>query len=137
MIKALHDRLRNRLARSSFFRFLVSGGVNTIVTYAIYLALVETAGYGIAYTTSYVCGIVLAFLINRVFVFKEHQGWRSMILFPFVYLAQYLASLFILWIWIERLQQSEATGPILAIIITVPLTFILSKLVFVGRASGK
>lgn len=129
-------RLRAAVAASSFLRFLISGGVNTVATYAVYLALLQLAGYKFAYTIAYVFGIALSFVINRFFVFQTHRGWRSMVFFPFVYLAQYLVSLLILWVWVERLHQPKQLGPIIAVIFTVPLTYALSRLVFKGRRSG-
>lgn len=128
-------RLRAMVGASSFLRFLISGGINTTVTYAVYLSLLGVLGYKIAYTIAYVVGIVLAFVINRLFVFQTHRGWRSMVLFPFVYLAQYLVSLAVLWTWVERLHMSSKLAPLIAILITIPLTFVLSRLVF-GRGRG-
>ncbi|MGP1665394.1 MAG: GtrA family protein [Rhodanobacter sp.] len=124
------------ITASSFLRFLISGGLNTAVTYAVYLGLLGALGYKIAYTIAYVVGIVLAFVINRLFVFQTHRGWRSMVLFPFVYLAQYLVSLAILWAWVEQLHMSSKLAPLIAILITIPLTFVLSRWVFGrGRAA--
>lgn len=136
MMQGTAHRLRAAVAASSFLRFLISGGVNTCVTYAVYLALIQITDYKIGYTIAYVFGIVLAFMINRFFVFQSHRGWRSMVLFPFVYLTQYLVSLVVVWAWVERLHFFKELGPLAAIVITIPLTFALSRLVF-GRRSGE
>jgi putative flippase GtrA len=126
-------RLRSLIAGSSFLRFLISGGVNTGATYAVYLSLLGMAGYKVAYTIAYVFGIVLAFVINRLFVFRTHRGWRSIVLFPFIYLAQYLVSMAVVWVWVERLGLPAALAPLIAIAITLPLTFVLSRYVFGQR----
>lgn len=125
------------VAASSFLRFMISGGINTAVTYTVYLSLLSALGYKIAYSIAYVVGIVLAFMINRLFVFQTHRGWRSVVLFPFVYLAQYLVSLAVLWTWVERLHMSSKLAPMVAILITIPLTFTLSRLVFGRRRAVK
>ena len=67
-----------------------------------------------AMVTGFASAIVLAFVINRLFVFQTHRGWRSMVLFPFVYLAQYLVSLAVLWTWVERLHMSSKLAPLIA-----------------------
>lgn len=126
--------LRARVASSSFLRFLISGGFNTAATYAVYLALLGTLGYKVAYTIAYVFGIVLAFAINRLFVFRSHRGWRSVVLFPLVYLAQYMVSLTVIWLWVEQLHLSSKLAPLIAIVITIPLTFVLSRFVFRGKS---
>lgn len=127
------QRMRELVRKSSFVRFLISGGLNTVATYAAYLALLQAISYKAAYTVAYVFGIVIAFVINRLFVFQTHRGWRSLVLFPFVYLAQYLMSLAIVWTWVEQMCLPAALAPMVAIVITVPLTFILSRFVFGGR----
>lgn len=129
------QKLRSAVGASSFLRFLISGGVNTVATYTVYLLLIRVIGYKVGYTIAYVFGIALAFVINRVFVFRIHQGWRSMLLFPLVYLVQYLVSLLTLWIWVEQFHQAKELGPIIAVLVTVPLTFVLSRFVFQGRRS--
>lgn len=124
------QRVRNLIRKSSFVRFLISGGINTIATYAAYLALLQATSYKVAYTVAYLLGIVISFFINRLFVFQTHRGWRSLVLFPFVYLAQYLASLAVVFAWVEHLDLPATLAPLIAILITVPLTFLLSRFVF-------
>ena len=135
MIRQAVQKLRAAVAASSFLRFLISGGVNTATTYAFYLALLHVTGYKLAYSIAYVFGIVLSFVINRFFVFQTHRGWRSMLLFPLVYLAQYLVSLGVVWIWVEYLHLMKELAPLIAIVITIPLTFVLSRFVFGRRGT--
>lgn len=127
--------LLSRLTQFSFARFLISGGFNTALTYTIYLFLLIVAPYQVSYTIAYVLGIFLAFVLNRFFVFKSHRGVRSVLLFPLVYLVQYLASMLTLWVLVERLELSERPAPLVAIIITVPITYVLSRFIFVQKSS--
>lgn len=133
MIRRIFRHARLVIAASSFLRFLISGGLNTATTYLIYLLLLQSLGYRIAYSAAYAFGIILAYLVNRVFVFRAHGGLRSALLFPLIYLAQYLASMVILWAWIERLHLPARLGPLVVVAITVPLTYLLSRLVFAPK----
>lgn len=126
-------RVTDKIFKRDFARFLMSGGFNTALTYSVYLLLLNFLSYRASYTIAYVSGVVIAYALNRFFVFKSHNGIRSVALFPLVYLAQYLASLLILWIWIEKFGLDERIGPLLAIVITVPITFVLTKYLFVKR----
>ncbi|KPC15802.1 Membrane protein [Pseudomonas syringae pv. maculicola] len=72
----------------------------------------------------------MAYVLNRFFVFKSHQGLRSVILLPLIYAIQYSLSLVILWCWVEKLQFDERLAPLAAIALTLPVTFSLSKLAF-------
>ena len=114
----------------NFAKFLIAGGLNTAITYGIYLILLMFIPYTASYTISYITGIVFAYLLNRFFVFKSHQGFKSIALFPLVYLAQYVVGILILWCWVEKLGFAERLAPLVVIIITIPITYIFSKLVF-------
>jgi len=125
--------LFTRCARSSFPRFVLAGGVNTAITYGLYLALLPFLPYQASYTAAYVVGIVIAYLFNRNLVFLSHRGVRSVVLLPVVYLAQYLVSLLVLWLWIDRAGLSARLGPIIVIAVTVPLTYLLSREIFSSK----
>lgn len=127
-------RFYTSFGSSSFVRFLISGGINTGATFAVYLVLLHFVAYKLAYSIAYIFGIILAFLINRFFVFRTHRGWQSFMLFPFVYLAQYLVSMAIVWTCVDQLDLKKEVAPLIAVMITIPLTFILSRFVF-GRIS--
>ena len=73
-----------------FTRFLATGLVNTAVGYGVYLGLLRWTSYEIAYAAAYVIGIVVAYVLNSLFVFRSPIGLRTALRYPFVYLAQYL-----------------------------------------------
>jgi putative flippase GtrA len=76
---------------------------------------------------------LLSYVINWLFVFRMHRGWSSVLLFPFIYLAQYLVSLAVVWAWVDHLGLPKGLAPLLAIAITIPLTYALSRLVFTKK----
>ncbi|WCM53073.1 GtrA family protein [Pseudomonas sp. WJP1] len=120
----------SRILRLEIARFLLSGGLNTALTYGIYLLVLLFLPYKTSYTISYISGIGIAYALNRFFVFKGHQGIKSIAFLPFIYLIQYLFSLLIVWVWVEKLGYDQRVAPLIAITITIPLTFILSKMIF-------
>ena len=120
-----------KLIEIKFFRFLLTGGLNTGITYALYLIILNFFPYIWSYTISYVFGILMAFVLNRFFVFKEHQGLKSVLFFPFIYVAQYISGIFVVWFWVKKLMLPEPLAPLAAIILLLPLTYALTKLVFV------
>ena len=131
MNSAVVTYVRALVDRSRFLRFLISGGINTVATYAVYLALLRAVDYRISYTIAYVVGILLSYALNWLFVFRTHRGLSSAMLFPFVYLAQYAVSLATVWIWVDRFGLPKSLAPLIAIMITIPLTYFLSKGFFV------
>lgn len=127
------NSIRVSILNNPFMRFLVSGGINTVTTWIMYLVLLNFVAYKISYTISYVIGIIFAYAINRFFVFKSHRGLSSVILFPFVYLFQYLFGLLIVWIWVEMLKMGVVFAPIISIVVSIPITYFLTKYVFKGN----
>lgn len=118
----------NRL-RDQVLRFLLAGGFNTLLTLGLYWLLLPVIGYGPAYTISFVAGIVISYVLNARFVFRVAASQRSAILFPGVYAVQYCAGLAVLWLWSSVLGLSPAYGVVASIAVTVPITFVLARLV--------
>ncbi len=115
-----------------FTRFLISGGVNTVLTYLVYLALIPVMAYTLAYSASYVAGIVIAYVINTRFVFQARMQARSALLYPLVYVAQYAAGVALLALLVEGLGLDERLAPAAVIVLTIPLTFVLSRAIIKG-----
>ncbi len=118
------------LLKLSFARFLFSGGLNTVLTYGIYLLLLMVFSYAASFTLAYVAGILFTYVMNRFFVFKNHHGLKSIIWLPFVYALQYVLSMLILWCWVEKLDITVRLAPLAAIVITLPVTYFFSRLLF-------
>ena len=124
-------------ALGPFARFLVSGAFNTLVTYLLYLLLLMFLGYRVSYTISYAAGIVLAYELNRVFVFKAPRSFASIAATPLIYLLQYCVGLGVVSLWVEYLGLSAKVAPLVAIALTVPVTFLLTRWAFLGRAGKR
>ena len=118
-----------------FMRFLCTGGINTAVTYVIYLLLLKVFNYQLSYTIAYVTGIAIAYFLNKIFVFTSHQGWKTVMLYPFVYAAQYLFGMFVMWFAVSSLGLNVALAPLVVVVLSIPLTYWLSSFVFVGSKS--
>lgn len=116
-----------------FARFLVSGVLNTGITYLLYLGFLQLFSYQIAYTGAFVLGILISYGLNAVFVFKAKIVFRSLIRFPLVYLAQYVLGIVLVAILVEYAGVAAWIAPIFAILVTVPLTFALSRSIFSTR----
>jgi len=119
-----------RFTESAAVRFLLSGGINTVATYAIYLLLVQFLHYQVAYTVTYLIGIALGYALNVFWVFRSAPNVRSAIGYPLVYLAQYGLGIGLLWIFVDVLNIDQRIAPALVIVITLPIMYTLSRLVF-------
>ena len=128
--------MRNILAKAfnnRFIRFLFTGGINTIITYGVYLVLLEAVNYQISYAVSYVTGIIFTFFLNKLFVFRSDKGWRTVAFYPLIYLIQYLFGVLTLYLISTYTVLDIRFAPFVVIVLSIPLTYLLSKLVFVGN----
>lgn len=110
-------------------RFIIAGALNTGATLLLYWLLLPL-GYAAAYTISYVAGIALAYQLQGRFVFRATTHARRAVVFPLIYVVQYLVGLLVLWIWHNLLGLPEALGVFAAIAVNFPLTFVLSRALF-------
>lgn len=125
-----------RMARFAFIRFLMSGGLNTAVTYVIYIGLLKFVSYQVSYTIAYVSGIAFSYILNRSFVFRNHRGTLSILLYPFVYLIQYVIGIALLWLCIDKASMSDVIAPLIVIATTMPITYSLSRIVFIKEGDS-
>jgi putative flippase GtrA len=122
--------------RNEFFKFLFFGGVNTILTYAIYVVLLLFLIYPVAYSLAYILGILISYYLNSRFVFKCEISLTKVLRYPIVYLVQYLLSVLLLCVLIEIFSLNKFIAPALVIMITIPVTFFLSRFIIKGRLGG-
>ncbi|MEO5669534.1 MAG: GtrA family protein, partial [Ramlibacter sp.] len=113
-------------------RFLTSGVFNTLVTYLLYLALLPRLHYRISFTIAYASGIALAYALNRFLVFRQPGGRAGPLLVTLIYLGQYVVNLAIVSVAVRWFHVPAALAPLCAIVMTVPLTYVLNRRVFGG-----
>ncbi|WP_405168767.1 GtrA family protein [Paenibacillus sp. FSL H3-0286] len=128
-----HPTLLTKLLNKQFLKFVISGGINTLFTYLVYLLLLQALSYSMSYTISYISGIFLSYYLNTIFVFKEKVTFRKFLKFPIVYLVQYLINLLMLFVLVEYLNLSKQIVPLIVIVVTIPITYTLSKLIIKSK----
>lgn len=116
-----------------FIKFVVSGLINTGLTYIVYLILLKYMDYTFAYSISYISGILISYLLNSLFVFKERISFKKFLKFPLIYIVQYLINLSMVFIFVDQLKLSAQIVPIIVILITIPITYLLSKIIIKGK----
>jgi len=116
-----------------FIKFIGVGGLNTIITYLFYLLLLPLFDYTISYTITYIFGIGFSYWLNLKFVFYENSSVRKIIIFPLVYVIQYIIGIAVLYFAVDYFKLPKELGPLLIIVLTIPVTFILSKKILTKR----
>ena len=119
--------------RHTFVRFLLVGATNTLFSYLLYLLLLTFVSYLPAYSIAYCAGVLLSYFLNVLFVFKKRVSFATFLKFPMVYVVQYALGASILWLLVSKAGASPALAMIVVIVVTIPVTFFLSRLVFEPR----
>jgi putative flippase GtrA len=122
--------------KNEFFKFIFFGGINTVLSYAIYVVLLLFLIYPVAYSLAYFLGIFISYYLNSRFVFKRDVRLVKAFQYPLVYLVQYLLGVSLLSVLIEIFSLNKFIAPALVIMITIPVTFSLSRFIIKGRLGG-
>lgn len=116
--------------RHNFIRFLASGAFNTAITYLIYLILLQSLSYQMSYAIAFGSGIILAYALNRYFVFKKSGGRYGLLFVFLIYLFQFGLGMILVSFWVRWINGPESIAPIFSTIISIPIIFLMNSLVF-------
>lgn len=118
-----------------FVQFCVVGLSNTLISYLIYAVFVLLGwNYILGSIVGFVVSVTNSFYWNNKYVFKQENGKHRSILASYVktFLSYAATGLvlanILLVIWVEVLHLPELLGPIVSLLVTIPLNFILNKL---------
>ncbi len=113
--------------KNKFIKFIGAGVLNTIVSYLVYVVLALFLNYQISYAIAFVFGIVLSFVLNTKYVFEVQQTMRKFILFPLVYLIQYLLGAGMMSLIVEVFKIDKFLAPLIVTMCLIPVSYLLSK----------
>jgi len=118
-----------KIIHGEFGRFLLAGATNTLLSYLLYLLLLEFIAYLLAYSIAYCFGIAISYLLNVYFVFNKRASFTSFVRFPIVYALQYGLGAGLLWLLVDMIGMAPEMAMIGVIAATVPVTFLASRFV--------
>ncbi|MEA4888117.1 MAG: GtrA family protein [Clostridiaceae bacterium] len=119
---------------AQFIRFGFVGVSNTLIGLAVYYLLAGLFSMDIQLSNaiSFVVSVLNAYIWNTVWVFKKQQdpsrkSIRTPLKFFISYGTTYLLSAVLLWLWTDVLGISKFLAPLISLLITVPVNFLLNK----------
>ena len=115
--------------RTTGFKFVVAGAINTGLTYVIYLLLLMVIDYKLAYVLSFVSGIAIAMALNAKFVFQTRLTFNKAAGFVAAYCLQLVFGTLILQLVVEQTTVSRTLAPLCVMVVTVPLSFFMNRYV--------
>lgn len=137
----MHIRSISENTLRQFVRFGMVGVTNTLVSYAIYVAVLQgfrIAGvqcaydYIVASVTAFVLSVLWSYMLNSAFVFKKQRSFLTVLSeIAKSYISYGLSGLvianLILYALVDGLGISAYLSFFLVLVVTVPMNFILNK----------
>lgn len=99
-------------------------------TYALYCLLLRVVDYRMAYTASFIAGLMLGYLLNSIWVFRRKPTLRSALAYPLLVLVQYAVSVSLLALFVERFGVQRELAPIFVILLVFPVMYLAMKCIF-------
>lgn len=108
-------------------RFGAVGVVNTLAYYAVYLLLRLLMPYVVAHVLAWAVAVVVSFLLNSAYTFRVAPTWRRLALYPLSSLPNVIMTTAGLVVLVEWLDVGERLAPLIAGILTIPLTYLATS----------
>ena len=124
-----------RKPNKRFLSFIIFGGLNTAITYLLYLFLSSFLHHQIAYFISYASGILLAYTLNLIFVFNARSSFKKIIRYPFIYLIQYFLGAGLLYVFLIELELPNIIAPLLVAVLLLPISYLMNKIILTSDSN--
>ncbi|HCT6979873.1 flippase GtxA [Staphylococcus aureus] len=114
---------------AEILKFIIVGGINTLNYYVVYLLLLKLLHieYMISHITGFLVAFVTSYYLNCYFVYRVKPTWRKFISFPITQIVNVSLQTVLLYVFVSWLNLPAEIAPFAGLIITIPITFILSK----------
>lgn len=122
-----------KLFSSKFFKFLISGGLNTLVCLLLYWVLIKVnVNYILASTLMFIFGVIEGYILSAIFIFKHKINLLHLVKYISVYLSSYVVNIIILAALVELMGLSHFMAQVVTSALVAVLNYFLVK-IFVFR----
>ncbi|KQL57091.1 GtrA family protein [Shouchella lehensis] len=117
-----------KIYRNQFMRFAFVGGINTLVFYSLFLLFhqVFSLFYLAAHILAFILSMVASYFLNVFFTFGVKPSIKTFLQFPLTQVVNFSVSTSLVFVFVELVKLSPVIAPILAVFLTVPITFVIT-----------
>ena len=144
LFRIIHKDLDEKIIEAflQFVKFGIVGVSNTIISYVLYagcllifrgIGILTGIDYIVAQVIQFILSVLWSFYWNNKYVFELKKGekrslWKSLLktYVSYSFTGLFLSSI-LLVLWVQILGISEFIAPIINLLISVPLNFIINK----------
>lgn len=114
-------------------KFGIVGCSNTVISLVVYWVLCYLGmHYIVSFAIGEVISILNAYIWSSLFVFRQKEGQRrnhgkAMVRVFVIYLSTFLLAELLLYVQVDCLSWNEKLAPVLNLLCTIPINFLLNK----------
>lgn len=116
-----------------FVRFAAVGVANTAVYYLAYRFSLMFLPYLVAHVLAWAVATVFSFYFNAYFTFRTRPTVRKLLAFPLSSLVNLVISTAVSFLLVSVWGASATWGTLVGGLAAVPFTFLVVRLIFLGR----
>lgn len=117
-----------------FIKFGIVGLSNTLISMVVYyLCIFIGMHYILSNSIAFVISVVNAYYWNSKCVFKKNDSENNLSIKPIIkvfisYGFTFVLSTILLYLWVDCLNISTMIAPLINLVITIPINFLLNKM---------
>jgi putative flippase GtrA len=119
-----------------WIRFVIVGFVNTLNYYMLYLILIHLieCNYLFSHIIAFALSMIGSFFMNTYFTYNTRPTLKKFLQFPFTYLVNITVTTLGVYILVDLCGFDKHVAPLVASLIAIPFTFIVSKKVLLSSS---
>lgn len=119
----------NKLWHNSFFRFLLVGGINTALGYAVTLFFHYIVGFNaqVSQVLNFVVCFPIAYTLQALFSFQAQWSWKRLLIYPLSNIPSLLIQLAVTTAAVDGLGIAPYIAYILSYIVAIPVMYVVVK----------
>ncbi|MBI5974883.1 GtrA family protein [Staphylococcus canis] len=126
------------ISSKTFFeviRFVIVGGINTVNYYIVYLILLKLlhVHYLISHITGFIVALFISYFLSCYFVYHVKPTLKKFLAFPLTQVVNMSVQFVLLYIFVEFLHIDDTLAPFAGLVVTIPITYLLSKFILKDR----
>ena len=128
-------KIIKKIQENQFFRFLIVGGINTVNYYLLYLLFLHplSFSYLISHVLAFLISFIASYFLNCYFVYRVKPTWSKLFKFPLTQIFNMGVQTLIIFLAVDFLEWSATIAPLLAVVVTVPITYWVTKIILVDK----
>ncbi|WP_155059881.1 GtrA family protein [Streptomyces blattellae] len=117
--------------------FAVVGVINTGTYYGLYLLLLPHLPYMAAHLLASCLSMIGSFFLNTRFTYRTRPTWRKFLLFPLTNATSFVVTTAGVYVIVDILHAGSRFAPLLASMVAIPATFVVSRTIMLPKGRGR